>query len=63
LILISFPQCALAAIVISAVTGLVDYEEAIFLWRIDKKDFFLWAITFITTLVFGIEIGVLVGVT
>ncbi|CAL5081769.1 unnamed protein product [Urochloa decumbens] len=40
----------------------VDYEEAIFLWGIDKKDFFLWAITFITTLVFGIEIGVLVGV-
>lgn len=56
------PQCALAAIVISAVTGLVDYEEAIFLWGIDKKDFFLWAITFITTLLFGIEIGVLVGV-
>ncbi|XP_062193851.1 sulfate transporter 4.1, chloroplastic-like isoform X2 [Phragmites australis] len=40
----------------------VDYEEAIFLWGIDKKDFFLWAITFITTLIFGIEIGVLVGV-
>ncbi|KAI4991296.1 hypothetical protein ZWY2020_039667 [Hordeum vulgare] len=56
------PQCALAAIVISAVTGLVDYEEAIFLWGIDKKDFFLWAMTFITTLTFGIEIGVLVGV-
>uniref|UniRef100_A0A0E0IGL3 STAS domain-containing protein n=1 Tax=Oryza nivara TaxID=4536 RepID=A0A0E0IGL3_ORYNI len=56
------PQCALAAIVISAVTSLVDYEEAIFLWSIDKKDFFLWAITFITTLIFGIEIGVLVGV-
>ncbi|XP_040383396.1 sulfate transporter 4.1, chloroplastic-like [Oryza brachyantha] len=56
------PQCALAAIVISAVTSLVDYEEAIFLWSIDKKDFFLWAITFITTLTFGIEIGVLVGV-
>uniref|UniRef100_A0A0D9XBG9 STAS domain-containing protein n=1 Tax=Leersia perrieri TaxID=77586 RepID=A0A0D9XBG9_9ORYZ len=55
-------NCALAAIVISAVTGLVDYEEAIFLWSIDKKDFFLWAITFITTLIFGIEIGVLVGV-
>ncbi|VAI16806.1 unnamed protein product [Triticum turgidum subsp. durum] len=54
--------CALAAIVISAVTGLVDYEEAIFLWGIDKKDFFLWAMTFVTTLTFGIEIGVLVGV-
>ncbi|XP_077214482.1 putative sulfate transporter 4.2 isoform X1 [Tasmannia lanceolata] len=56
------PQCALAAIVISAVMGLVDYDEAIFLWRVDKKDFLLWTITSITTLFLGIEIGVLVGV-
>ncbi|KAK1421719.1 hypothetical protein QVD17_24277 [Tagetes erecta] len=56
------PQCALAAIVISAVTGLVDYDEAIFLWRVDKKDFFLWALTGATTLFLGIEIGVLIGV-
>ncbi|XP_062092758.1 sulfate transporter 4.1, chloroplastic-like isoform X2 [Humulus lupulus] len=56
------PQCALAAIVISAVMGLVDFEEAIFLWRVDKKDFLLWTITSTTTLFLGIEIGVLVGV-
>ncbi|CAF2119479.1 unnamed protein product [Brassica napus] len=56
------PQCALAAIVISAVSGLVDYDEAIFLWRVDKRDFTLWTITSTTTLFFGIEIGVLVGV-
>ncbi|XP_057436357.1 sulfate transporter 4.1, chloroplastic-like isoform X1 [Lotus japonicus] len=56
------PQCALAAIVISAVIGLVDYDEAIFLWRVDKKDFLLWTITSTTTLFLGIEIGVLVGV-
>ncbi|CAK9187483.1 unnamed protein product [Ilex paraguariensis] len=56
------PQCALAAIVISAVIGLVDYDEAIFLWRVDKKDFLLWTITSLTTLFLGIEIGVLVGV-
>ncbi|MED6144695.1 putative sulfate transporter 4.2 [Stylosanthes scabra] len=56
------PQCGLAAIVISAVIGLVDYDEAIFLWRVDKKDFLLWTITSITTLFFGIEVGVLVGV-
>ncbi|XP_059456986.1 probable sulfate transporter 4.2 [Corylus avellana] len=56
------PQCALAAIVVSAVMGLVDYNEAIFLWRVDKKDFLLWTITCITTLFLGIEIGVLVGV-
>ncbi|KAB5538867.1 hypothetical protein DKX38_016400 [Salix brachista] len=55
-------QCALAAIVISAVMGLVDYNEAIFLWHVDKKDFVLWIITSTTTLFLGIEIGVLVGV-
>ncbi|CAN1174063.1 Sulfate transporter 4.1, chloroplastic [Linum perenne] len=58
----SIPQCALAAIVVSAVIGLVEYEEAIFLWRVDKKDFVLWFITCSTTLFLGIEIGVLIGV-
>ncbi|KAJ8438446.1 hypothetical protein Cgig2_027126 [Carnegiea gigantea] len=58
----TIPQCALAAIVISAVMGLVDYHEAVLLWRIEKKDFFLWAVTFAATLFLGIEIGVLVGV-
>lgn len=41
----------------------VDYEEAFFLWRVDKKDFLLWTITSATTLFLGIEIGVLVGVS
>ncbi|KAF3774757.1 Sulfate transporter 4-1 [Nymphaea thermarum] len=56
------PQCVLAAIVISAVIGLVDYDEATLLWHINKKDFLLWAIACIVTLFLGIEIGVLVGV-
>lgn len=56
------PQCGLAAIVISAVIGLVDYDEAMFLWRVAKRDFLLWIITFIFTLFLGIEIGVLIGV-
>ncbi|CAN1338704.1 Sulfate transporter 4.1, chloroplastic [Linum perenne] len=55
------PQCALAAIVVSAVVGLVEYEEAIFFWRVDKKDFLLWMITCTLTLFLGIEIGVLIG--
>ncbi|XP_020689218.1 probable sulfate transporter 4.2 isoform X2 [Dendrobium catenatum] len=56
------PQCVLAAIVVSAVMGLVEHKEAFFLWRVDKRDFFLWIVTCFTTLMFGIEIGVLVGV-
>ncbi|KAL5727564.1 hypothetical protein ACHQM5_000747 [Ranunculus cassubicifolius] len=54
-------QCALAAIVISTIMDLVDYDEAIFLWKVNKKDFLLWTITFANTLLLGIEIGVLVG--
>ncbi|BBM99289.1 sulfate permease, SulP family [Marchantia polymorpha subsp. ruderalis] len=56
------PQCGLAAIVISAVIGLVDYDEAIFLWRVDKRDLLLWMTTFVFTLLNGIEVGVLIGV-
>ncbi|KAJ0985832.1 hypothetical protein J5N97_004188 [Dioscorea zingiberensis] len=41
---------------------LVDYEEALFLWRVDKKDFLLWTTTCVMTLFLGIEVGVLVGV-
>lgn len=51
----------LGAIVISAVVGLVDYQEAINLWKIDKFDFVVWMISFFTTLFAGVEIGLLVA--
>lgn len=41
----------------------VDYDEAIFLWSVDKKDFLLWLAASIFTLFLGIEIGVLIGVS
>lgn len=56
------PQCTLAAIVVSAVVGLMDYDEPIFLWRVDKRDFLLWVAATVNTLFFGIEIGVLIAV-
>ncbi|CAD5164353.1 unnamed protein product [Musa acuminata subsp. malaccensis] len=56
------PQCALAAIVVSVGISLVDYEKAMFLWQVDKKDFLLWMLTCLATLFLGTEIGVLVGV-
>jgi MFS superfamily sulfate permease-like transporter len=40
----------------------VDYDEAIFLWRVDKKDFLLWLAACFFTLFLGIEVGVLIGV-
>eukprot|EP00250_Pteridium_aquilinum_P010842 c19665_g1_i1 orf=603-2636(+) len=56
------PQCTLAAIVVSAVIGLIDYEEPIFLWDVDKRDFLLWITSSVMTLFLGIEIGVLIAV-
>lgn len=41
----------------------IDYDEAIFLWRVDKKDFLLWLAASLFTLFLGIEVGVLIGVS
>ncbi|PQJ34314.1 sodium-independent anion transporter [Salinibacter sp. 10B] len=56
------PNAVLAAIVMVAVFGLIDVEEARYLWKVDRRDFGLMALTFIATLALGIEQGILVGV-
>lgn len=56
------PKAVLAAIVMVAVFGLIDVEEARYLWRVDRRDFALMVLTFLATLTLGIEQGILVGV-
>ena len=56
------PKAVLAAIVMVAVVGLIDWEEARFLWTVDRWDFALMAFTFVATLSLGIEAGILAGV-
>jgi SulP family sulfate permease len=56
------PKAVLAAIIMVAVAGLVDWEEARYLWKVDRRDFGLMALTFVATLGLGIEQGILVGV-
>ena len=58
----NLPNAILAAIVMVAVFGLIDWKEAIHLWKIDRKDFGLMLLTFFATLGLGIEQGILVGV-
>ena len=55
------PLAVLAAIILLAVINLFDYQEAIRLWRVHKRDFVMLMTTFIGTLIFGIELGVLLG--
>ncbi|CAI5465826.1 unnamed protein product [Closterium sp. Yama58-4] len=56
------PQCVLAAVVVNAVHGLVDLQEPLFLWRVEKKDLVLWLCAFLGTLLLGLETGVLISV-
>lgn len=56
------PKAMLAAVIIMAVVGLVDYREAIHLWKTDKRDFLTLMTTFIITLTLGIQTGVATGV-
>lgn len=55
------PKTALAAIIIVAVFGLVNFKEAIFLWRANNLDFWLLVATFFSTLLLGTEYGIFIG--
>ncbi len=55
------PTAILSAIIMVAVFGLIDVKEAKHLWQTDKRDFALFMVTAIGTLVLGIEEGILLG--
>ena len=56
------PLNVLAAIVISGVIGLLDYPEALYLWKVHKFDFGVWMTAFAGTLFLGVEIGLAIAV-
>ena len=56
------PLNALASIVISSVLGLFTWREALVLWRVNKKDFVVWFMSFAGTLLLGAELGLLLAV-
>ena len=57
------PQTVLAAIIIVAVFGLINFKEAVFLWKANQLDFCLMFATFLATLLLGIEQGIIIGVS
>jgi len=56
------PKTVLAAIIIVAVFRLINIKEGKFLWKSNKLDFWLMIATFLSTLFFGIEYGIIIGV-
>ena len=56
------PSAILASVIMVAVFGLIDYKEAIHLWKTNRGDFAMLIVTFLATLGLGIEQGIGVGV-
>ncbi|XVF39477.1 hypothetical protein PTKIN_Ptkin01aG0037800 [Pterospermum kingtungense] len=57
------PNAILAAIIISAVVGLVDVPAAILIWKIDKFDFIACLGAFLGVVFSSVEIGLLIAVS
>ncbi|KAJ0750117.1 putative SLC26A/SulP transporter, STAS domain, STAS domain superfamily [Helianthus annuus] len=56
------PLAILASIILSALPGLIDYNEAYHIWKVDKVDFLACAGAFFGVLFVSVEIGLLVAV-
>ncbi|XP_021895980.1 sulfate transporter 1.3-like isoform X3 [Carica papaya] len=56
------PNAILAAIIISAVIGLLDFEAVVLIWKIDKFDFVACMGAFFGVVFSSVEIGLLIAV-
>ncbi|CAJ2667804.1 unnamed protein product [Trifolium pratense] len=55
------PKAMLAAIILSAVPGLVDFKKAFEIWKVDKLDFLACAGAFFGVLFSSVEMGLAIG--
>lgn len=58
----NLPKAILASVIMVAVFGLIDYKEAFHLLKSNRTDFSTLIVTFLATLILGIEMGIGVGV-
>ena len=61
-LLSTVPKAALAAIIVVAVVKLIDLRGALAVWRYDRLDGGVLAITAAAVLIIGIEIGLAIGI-
>ena len=58
----NLPKAILASVIMVAVFGLINYKEAIQLWKSNRLDFWMLIATFLATLILGVEMGIGLGV-
>ncbi|KAH1258335.1 Sulfate transporter 3.1 [Glycine max] len=56
------PLVVLSAIIVSAMLGLIDYQAAIHLWKIDKFDFLVCFTAYVGVVFGSVEIGLVIAV-
>ncbi len=56
------PKAVLAAIILVSVFGLINFSEAKYLLKLRRREFIVMLITFLGTLIFGVEKGIFIGV-
>ncbi|KAK7282786.1 hypothetical protein RIF29_11844 [Crotalaria pallida] len=57
------PFAILASIILSALPGLIDISEALYIWKVDKFDFLACAGAFFGVLFHSVEIGLIIAVS
>lgn len=57
------PNLILAAIIITAVIGLIDYQAAYKLWKVDKLDFLACLCSFFGVLFISVPLGLAIAVS
>lgn len=57
-------QCVLASIIVVALKGMLMQVKQFFqFWRMSHLDAAVWLVTFLSVVIFSIDIGLLVGIT
>jgi high affinity sulfate transporter 1 len=60
-VLANLPKAVLAAVVLTAVYGLIDFPALVRMWRISRMDFYAAAIALVAVLLLGILQGILLA--
>lgn len=56
------PNVVLAAIIVGAVLGLIDYHAAYFIWKVDKVDFLACMGAFVGVVFYSVQMGLVIAV-
>lgn len=59
----TLPKACLGSIIIAALINLFkQFSDLKYYWKIDKIEFSVWTVTFVSSILFDIELGLCIGI-